>query len=163
MAEGESPQARRKFKDLYIDEPGDQSEIRPRAYDEEDLAKSAVVEKRKEGRFGAKYNRIKELLVGNGGAVSRFTMGFKMGATVGVIIGALFGVRTLITHRNPVPMFIGAIAMGGSFGFFMGLGSVLRSAPAGAVFVQHVAVFRDGKWTVEAREPLWKTQYRISS
>lgn len=54
-------------------------------------------------------------------------MGFKMGSIVGGLFGGLMGTYYAITYRafSYIPM--GALGSGMSFGFFMGIGMIIRS------------------------------------
>ena len=56
-----------------------------------------------------------------------FIQGFKMGFIVGSIFGGLTGLYYAIQYRTIyyIPMI--AITSGGSFGFFMGIGMVMRA------------------------------------
>ncbi len=62
---------------------------------------------------------------------TQFLQGFKMGAIVGGIFGGLMGLYMTITTRQLMYIPISAITSGGSFGFFMGLGMIMRSEMEG--------------------------------
>ena len=54
-------------------------------------------------------------------------MGFMMGGTVGAVMGGLTGSYFAYQHRQFSLIPLMALTSGGSFGFFMGIGAVLRS------------------------------------
>ena len=70
---------------------------------------------------------MKRIFGALGDGKTMFLQGFKMGAIVGGIFGGLTGLYYAITTRSfmYIPMF--ALTSGGSFGFFMGVGMVMRS------------------------------------
>ena len=74
-----------------------------------------------------KYNRIKSILVGRDGVSSKFFMGMKMGFMIGGIFGGLMGLVTYARSRNFLHIPIMIVATGGSFGFFLGIGTLVRS------------------------------------
>ena len=83
-----------------------------------------AAEKKPDGLFARKMKRI----FGAAGDIKgQFLQGFKMGALVGGIFGGLTGVYYAITTRSFMFIPMIAITSGASFGFFMGLGMVLRS------------------------------------
>jgi hypothetical protein len=56
-----------------------------------------------------------------------FFMGFKTGFIVGSIFGTLVGAYTAIQYRTFYFLPIAAITTGCSFGFFMGIGMIMRN------------------------------------
>jgi Reactive mitochondrial oxygen species modulator 1 len=56
-----------------------------------------------------------------------FLQGFKMGAVVGGIFGGLTGLYYAIQTRSFMYIPMIALTSGGSFGFFMGVGMIMRS------------------------------------
>lgn len=83
-----------------------------------------AVEKKPDGRFTRKMKR----LFGTVGQMkTMFFQGFKMGAVVGGIFGGLTGLYYAFQTRSfmYIPMIM--LTSGGSFGFFMGVGNIMRS------------------------------------
>ncbi|TNV80912.1 hypothetical protein FGO68_gene11471 [Halteria grandinella] len=81
-------------------------------------------EKKPEGRFSRKMKR----LFGTVGQMqTMFLQGFKMGAVVGGIFGGMTGLYYAFQTRSfmYIPMIM--LTSGGSFGFFMGIGNIMRS------------------------------------
>ena len=60
-----------------------------------------------------------------------FFQGFKMGFLVGGIFGGLMGTYYAITYRQFMYIPMSAIGSGASFGFFMGLGMIMRTEMEG--------------------------------
>lgn len=76
---------------------------------------------------GLLARKMKRIFGAVGDTKTKFIQGFKMGAVVGGIFGGLMGLYMFITTRQFIYIPISAITSGGSFGFFMGLGMVMRS------------------------------------
>jgi hypothetical protein len=85
-------------------------------------------EKKPDGLFARKMKRIFGAL---GDVRSFFFQGFKMGAIVGGIFGGLTGLYYAITTRSLMYIPLLAISSGASFGFFMGIGSIMRNEMLG--------------------------------
>ena len=62
----------------------------------------------------------------------QFLQGFKMGFIVGSVFGGLMGTYYAITYRQFMMIPMSALGSGGSFGFFMGIGMIMRSEMEGA-------------------------------
>ena len=60
-----------------------------------------------------------------------FFTGFKMGFVVGGIFGGLMGTYYAVTYRSLMYVPMAAIGSGSSFGFFMGIGMVMRTEMEG--------------------------------
>eukprot|EP00347_Sterkiella_histriomuscorum_P001120 403373249 len=60
-----------------------------------------------------------------------FLQGFKMGAIVGGIFGGLMGSYYAIMYRQFMYIPMSALGSGASFGFFMGIGMIMRSEMEG--------------------------------
>lgn len=76
------------------------------------------------GLIGRKMDRI----FGAAGEVrTMFFQGFKMGFIVGGIFGGLMGTYYAVVSRSILYIPTAAIASGCSFGFFMGIGMVMRT------------------------------------
>ena len=56
-----------------------------------------------------------------------FFNGFKMGFAVGGIFGGLMGTYYAVVYRTVMYIPMAAIGSGASFGFFMGIGMVMRT------------------------------------
>lgn len=81
-------------------------------------------QKKPDGLLARKMKRIFGAL---GDGKTMFLQGFKMGAIVGGIFGGLTGLYYAITTRSFMYIPMIALTSGGSFGFFMGVGMVMRS------------------------------------
>ena len=71
--------------------------------------------------------KIKRIFGGVGNAGLMFQQGFKLGATVGGIFGGLIGTFYAISTRQILILPMSMIGTGCSFGFFMGIGMILRT------------------------------------
>ena len=71
--------------------------------------------------------KIKRIFGGVGNAGMMFQQGFKLGATVGGIFGGLIGTFYAISSRQILILPMSMIGTGCSFGFFMGIGMILRT------------------------------------
>ncbi len=60
-----------------------------------------------------------------------FFQGFKIGFLVGGIFGGLMGTYYAVVYRSIMYIPMAAIGSGSSFGFFMGLGMIMRSEMEG--------------------------------
>lgn len=60
-----------------------------------------------------------------------FFTGFKMGFVVGGIFGGLMGTYYAVSYRSFMYIPMAAIGSGSSFGFFMGIGMVMRTEMEG--------------------------------
>lgn len=158
MAESSPDNSKSKYFQSLVDSAKSSAVTSETTTDQYDLSQ---FQGHKEGRLAAKFNRVKKAFSGDNGIGPRFVMGFKMGAMVGAAFGTIMGVVFAIQSRNflVVPISMGSMAL--SFGFFMGIGSSIRSTPEGPELVQLVAIYKDGQWVVEERPALWKTQLRL--
>ena len=66
-----------------------------------------------------------------GDVKSMFLTGFKTGFAVGGIFGSLVGIYYGITQRSFIAIPFVAISTGCSFGFFMGIGMIMRNEMEG--------------------------------
>ena len=105
-----------------------------------------------------KYNRIKHTILGDGGLSGKFLMGMKMGFTVGGIFGTLAGLVAYYQTRNFLYIPLSALSMGASFGFFLGVGTVVRSEDAKAP-KQYLLT---PSLTLIETEPEWKIQLKVN-
>lgn len=60
-----------------------------------------------------------------------FFQGFKMGFIVGSIFGGVMGIYYAYVSRSLISIPIAAVATGASFGFFMGIGMIMRTEMEG--------------------------------
>ena len=90
--------------------------------DVEKEEREAVAQKK--GLLARKFERIFGAM---GNFQGLFIQGFKMGFIVGSIFGGLMGSYYAIAYRQFMYIPMSAIGSGSSFGFFMGIGSVMRS------------------------------------
>ena len=61
-----------------------------------------------------------------------FFQGFKMGFIVGGIFGGLTGVYYAVQYRTFYYIPLAAVSSGASFGFFMGVGMIMRNEMKGS-------------------------------
>lgn len=87
-------------------------------------AEAKAQEKKPDGRLARKMKR----LFGTVGQMqAMFLQGFKMGAIVGGIFGGMTGLYYAFQTRSFMYIPMIALTSGGSFGFFMGVGNIMRS------------------------------------
>ncbi|CAG9319483.1 unnamed protein product [Blepharisma stoltei] len=117
--------------------------------------------KKKPSRLLAKWNRLKSTFVGKEGFSEKFIQGFKMGGIVGGIFGSLSGIFAAWKTKNPIYIPISGAIMGLSFGFFMGVGSVVRSDDE-YLDTNHYELLKiNEEWQMRVLEADWKRKYRI--
>ena len=75
---------------------------------------------------------MKRIFGAAGQAQTQFLQGFKMGAMVGGIFGGITGLYYAYQTRSLLVIPMIALSSGGSFGFFMGVGMIMRSEMEGA-------------------------------
>lgn len=85
-------------------------------------------EKKPDGLLARKMKRI---FGAAGQAQTQFITGFKMGAIVGGIFGGLTGLYYAYQTKSLLVIPMIALTSGGSFGFFMGVGMIMRSEMEG--------------------------------
>ena len=71
--------------------------------------------------------KMKRIFGGVNNAQKMFLQGFKLGFCVGGIFGGLIGTFYAISSRQFIVLPISAVGTGCSFGFFMGIGMILRT------------------------------------
>ena len=97
-----------------------------------------------------------------------FFQGFKMGAVVGGIFGGMTGLYYAFQTRTfmYIPMIM--LTSGGSFGFFMGIGNIMRSEMEGSTCANEeegeysvlTLSVKEGDETVSvSREPIYYKQF----
>ena len=75
--------------------------------------------------------KIKRIFGGVNNAGMMFQQGFKLGFCVGGIFGGIIGTFYAISSRQFMLMPLSAVGTGCSFGFFMGIGMILRTQMEG--------------------------------
>ena len=78
-----------------------------------------------------RWERKKKRILGESGNMGKnFTMGFMMGGAVGCLMGGMTGTYFALQYRqfSLIPLMM--LTSGGSFGFFMGVGAVMRAGEA---------------------------------
>lgn len=114
-------------------------------------------EGKRESRLSVKWTRIKKTLFGEAGVSGKFVQGMIMGATVGGVAGTLFGLASYLQHRRLIYVPIIAMSMAISFGFFMGVGTVIRTDDT-PMFVSS-AYMIGGKIYITG--PEWQEKYKV--
>ena len=74
---------------------------------------------------------MKRIFGALGDVKSMFFQGFKVGFIVGGVFGGLMGTYYSIMYRSLIYIPMAAIGSGSSFGFFMGIGAVMRAEMEG--------------------------------
>lgn len=111
---------------------------------------------KKETRMQLKWKRIKGQLFGDAGVSKKFTQGVVMGAAVGGVAGTVFGFISYLQHRRLIYVPIVALSMAVSFGFFMGVGTVIRTDDS--QFNMNTLNIVNGN--VIVGPPEWQTKYK---
>lgn len=83
-----------------------------------------LIEMDKSSKFSKKVKKLKESLTG---AKVNMLNGAMMGFMVGGLFGLVVGLYSAIQTRRLIVIPMSVLVSGGSFGFIMGCGSVLRS------------------------------------
>ena len=91
---------------------------------QQDKYKENLIEMEKSSKFSKKVNRLKAHLVA---AKSNMLNGAMMGFMVGGLFGLVVGVYSAFQTRRLIAIPMSVLVSGGSFGFILGCGSVLRS------------------------------------
>ena len=94
----------------------------------EDYKKVEEEKNKPKGLIERKLNRIFGAV---GDVKSMFLTGFKTGFIVGGVFGSLVGTYYAITTRSFVAIPFVAVSTGCSFGFFMGIGMIMRNEMEG--------------------------------
>ena len=110
------------------------------------------------GRLSIKWERIKKTLLGDAGVSNKFVQGAIMGATVGGISGTFFGLLSYFQHRKLIFIPIFALSSALSFGFFMGVGNIIRNDNT-SEFVG-TAVIEGNRLLIGP--PEWQTKYKVN-
>mmetsp|Transcript_48775 Transcript_48775/g.35897 ORF Transcript_48775/g.35897 Transcript_48775/m.35897 type:complete len:164 (-) Transcript_48775:32-523(-) len=107
----------------YSDDPNKYTQLKGL---NSDLIKQRQLEEanKPKGLFQRKMERIFGAL---GDVRSMFFNGFKIGFVVGSIFGGLMGTYYAIIYRTIIYIPTAAVGSGASFGFFMGIGAVMRT------------------------------------
>lgn len=116
---------------------------------------------RKDSRLRVKYNRIKRTFTGDGGFSERFFMGAKMGFMVGGIFGGLAGVMGFMRTGQFLYVPVSILISGLSFGFFLGVGTIVRSDSIAAEDYFILIKDQAGQWSIVKAEPEWKTKFLV--
>ena len=85
----------------------------------------------------------------------KFTSGFKMGFLIGGMFGGVTGLGTWFKTGSFLYFPLMAGISGASFGFFLGVGTIVRSQEPGMPLVDKQMVYKDGHWVLEER-PVFK-------
>lgn len=112
-------------------------------------------------RLSVKLARIKTTFFGKEGFSQKFMQGLMMGATVGGIFGLLAGTLAFYQTRNIMYIPISTLTMGMSFGFFMGVGTVVRSDGEKIEINEYHLLKANENWEMRILEADWKRKYRI--
>ena len=89
--------------------------------------------------------------MGDNGLVTKFTNGFKMGFLVGGSFGAFTGLATWFKTGSALYFPLIAGISGCSFGFFLGVGTVVRSHGYMGPLLDEQLVYKEGHWVLEKR------------
>jgi hypothetical protein len=78
----------------------------------------------KSSKFNKKINKLKAVMTT---AKANMLNGFMMGCMVGGLFGAVVGVYSAIQTRRFIAIPMSILVSGGSFGFILGCGSLIRT------------------------------------
>jgi Reactive mitochondrial oxygen species modulator 1 len=131
------------------------SQIKDASEDKYDIKNFGTT--KKESRLTVKWNRIKGIVFGKSGVSNKFFHGVLMGATVGAIAGTLFGLASFSQHKKIIYVPILALSMAVSFGFFMGVGTVIRTDNT-PVLIENVSAVNN---QIIFSLPDWKEKYKV--
>ena len=106
-----------------------------------------------QGRLKTKISRIYYTLKDN--IISRFFLGFGHGFLIGGLFGCCLGTITAIRHKKALAMPFVAVLTGTSFGFFLGVGTIVRSQDKVYTINDRAMHFRDGEWIEEETPHYW--------
>ena len=88
----------------------------------------AMKEEEEKNRPLTKWERKKARIFGESKTMQKnFLVGFAMGGGIGACMGGIMGTYAAITYRQMSIIPMAMLSSGCSFGFFMGLGAVLRA------------------------------------
>ena len=75
-----------------------------------------------------RWQRKRKRIFGEAGSMTRtFFTGFAFGGVIGGCFGSVFGIFAAWQYRSMALIPVMALSSGASFGFFMGIGQVIRS------------------------------------
>ena len=91
-------------------------------------------EEEEKNRPKTRWERKMDRIFGEATVIRKnFFMGFLMGGAVGCLMGGLTGTYFAFQYRQFSLIPLMALTSGGSFGFFMGIGAIMRSGEAKAL------------------------------
>lgn len=154
---GKDQEQDKYFQDLVASAKASASSDNP--YDKKNFGGVEV----KESRLQTKWKRIKKTFIGSEGVSQKLKQGAMIGGTVGAVFGSLMGVATAFQTGKLIyiPMLAGIMSC--SFGFFMGIGSIVRS-DAEMVDWSTVSEVYDGtQWVRRVDAADWKETCRKRS
>jgi hypothetical protein len=148
-------------KDKYFQELVASAKASAEADNPYDIKNFSSTEK-KDSRLRVKWNRIKKTFIGSEGVSQKLKTGAMIGATVGGIFGSLMGFATFVKTGQIIyiPMLGGIMAC--SFGFFMGIGSVVRSDAEQVDWSTVTEEFDGTQWTRRTAAAKWMEAYAAS-
>eukprot|EP00357_Protocruzia_adherens_P029669 CAMPEP_0114994634 /NCGR_PEP_ID=MMETSP0216-20121206/13252_1 /TAXON_ID=223996 /ORGANISM="Protocruzia adherens, Strain Boccale" /LENGTH=153 /DNA_ID=CAMNT_0002358525 /DNA_START=29 /DNA_END=490 /DNA_ORIENTATION=+ len=106
---------------------------------------------RKKARFSSKLGEKSETM----------KQGFKMGFMIGGGLGAALGTYQAIVTRSllPIPLFV--VTSGVSFGFFLSIGTIVRTEPASLEDIERRANNNENGVQMLSNAPLWVQRYAV--
>lgn len=121
----------------------------------EEAKNNPLLAKPKDPKAKSRWQKKRERILGAAGDMrNKFILGFKLGGIIGGTFGTVIGAYYSFAYRSLIYLPAFAISSGMSFGFFMAIGTIVRSDSLSPSSVeqdqQFVKVFKneEGKWQV---------------
>lgn len=105
----------------------------------------------------SRWQKKRERILGAAGDMrNKFILGFKLGAIIGGTFGTVIGAYYSFAYRSLIYLPAFAVSSGMSFGFFMAIGTIVRSeAVAQGSQDQHfIKIYKDADGKLQVSETL---------
>lgn len=118
--------------------------------------KQNLIEMDKSSKFSKKVNKLKASMVA---AKSNMLNGAMMGFMVGGLFGLVLGIYSAFQTRRLIAIPMSVLVSGGSFGFILGCGSVLRSD---TLLDQQERLINNNNCQTQLKEEEWLNVYQFN-